>query len=53
MSSRKPYLEGSNDLEKLHDLCKRTHKEQAVWVRVFFFEEEKKMKKKSSEQDFV
>ena len=24
-------LAGSTDLEKLHDLCKQTHKEQAVW----------------------
>eukprot|EP00211_Chloroparvula_japonica_P018171 CAMPEP_0119131164 /NCGR_PEP_ID=MMETSP1310-20130426/9646_1 /TAXON_ID=464262 /ORGANISM="Genus nov. species nov., Strain RCC2339" /LENGTH=33 /DNA_ID= /DNA_START= /DNA_END= /DNA_ORIENTATION= len=24
-------LNGATDLDKLHDLCKKTHKEQAVW----------------------
>jgi len=27
------FLEGATDLDKLHNLCKKTHKEQAVWVR--------------------
>ena len=46
------YLEGSTDLEKLHELCKKTHKEQAVWFLNAFWEdfmqvcEEKKRKEK-------
>lgn len=30
-------LEGKTDLEKLHNLCQKTHKEQAVWVLLFSF----------------
>ena len=33
------FLEGSNDLEKLHNLCNKTHKEQAVWFLNAFWED--------------
>ena len=33
------FLEGATDLEKLHDLCKRTHKEQAVWFLNAFWDD--------------
>ena len=33
------FLEGSSDLEKLHNLCKKTHKEQAVWFLNAFWED--------------
>eukprot|EP00009_Paramoeba_aestuarina_P008784 CAMPEP_0201520554 /NCGR_PEP_ID=MMETSP0161_2-20130828/11830_1 /ASSEMBLY_ACC=CAM_ASM_000251 /TAXON_ID=180227 /ORGANISM="Neoparamoeba aestuarina, Strain SoJaBio B1-5/56/2" /LENGTH=438 /DNA_ID=CAMNT_0047918963 /DNA_START=7 /DNA_END=1320 /DNA_ORIENTATION=+ len=33
------FLEGENDLEKLHNLCKKTHKEQAVWFLNAFWED--------------
>ena len=32
-------LEGATDLEKLHNLCKKTHKEQAVWFLNAFWED--------------
>eukprot|EP00008_Paramoeba_atlantica_P005256 CAMPEP_0201487400 /NCGR_PEP_ID=MMETSP0151_2-20130828/12828_1 /ASSEMBLY_ACC=CAM_ASM_000257 /TAXON_ID=200890 /ORGANISM="Paramoeba atlantica, Strain 621/1 / CCAP 1560/9" /LENGTH=421 /DNA_ID=CAMNT_0047872417 /DNA_START=27 /DNA_END=1292 /DNA_ORIENTATION=+ len=32
-------LEGSTDLDKLHNLCKKTHKEQAVWFLNAFWED--------------
>eukprot|EP01130_Rhizamoeba_saxonica_P015400 TRINITY_DN68_c0_g1_i2.p1 TRINITY_DN68_c0_g1~~TRINITY_DN68_c0_g1_i2.p1 ORF type:complete len:448 (+),score=165.19 TRINITY_DN68_c0_g1_i2:39-1346(+) len=32
-------LEGSNDIEKLHDLCQRPYKEQAVWFLNGFWED--------------
>eukprot|EP00009_Paramoeba_aestuarina_P007688 CAMPEP_0201506992 /NCGR_PEP_ID=MMETSP0161_2-20130828/809_1 /ASSEMBLY_ACC=CAM_ASM_000251 /TAXON_ID=180227 /ORGANISM="Neoparamoeba aestuarina, Strain SoJaBio B1-5/56/2" /LENGTH=93 /DNA_ID=CAMNT_0047901245 /DNA_START=21 /DNA_END=298 /DNA_ORIENTATION=+ len=32
-------LNGNTDLEKLHDLCKKTHKEQAVWFLNAFWED--------------
>ena len=32
-------LSGSTDLEKLHDLCNKTHKEQAVWFLNAFWED--------------
>ena len=39
MASRSQHLQGASDLEKLHDLCKRTHKEQAVWFLNAFWED--------------
>jgi hypothetical protein len=39
MSSKPPFLEGATDIDKLHDLCKRTHKEQAVWFLNAFWED--------------
>ena len=33
------FLEGANDLEKLHQLCKRTHKQQAVWFLNAFWDD--------------
>ena len=33
------FLEGATDLDKLHNLCKRTHKEQAVWFLNAFWED--------------
>ena len=31
--------DGMSDLDKLHDLCKRTYKEQAVWYLNAFWEQ--------------
>jgi len=31
----KTVLAGPSDSDKLHELCKLTYKEQAVWVRIF------------------
>ena len=32
-------LEGATDLDKLHNLCKKTHKEQAVWFANAFWDD--------------
>ena len=33
------FLEGATDLDKLHNLCKKTHKEQAVWFANAFWDD--------------